>query len=45
MDIFSVEAFTALITLTAMEIVLGIDNIVFISIVVARHFSHCKIYV
>ena len=36
MDIFSLEAFTALLTLTAMEIVLGIDNIVFISIVVAR---------
>ncbi|MCB0342508.1 MAG: TerC family protein [Pseudobdellovibrionaceae bacterium] len=36
MEIFSVEALTALVTLTAMEIVLGIDNIVFVSIVVAR---------
>ncbi|MCB0422067.1 MAG: TerC family protein [Bdellovibrionales bacterium] len=36
MDLFSFEALTALITLTAMEVVLGIDNIVFISIVVSR---------
>lgn len=36
MEIFSLEALTALVTLTAMEVVLGIDNIVFISIVVAR---------
>jgi predicted tellurium resistance membrane protein TerC len=42
MDIFSVEAITALITLTAMEIVLGIDNIVFISIVVARAPEHSR---
>lgn len=36
MEIFTIEALTALLTLTAMEIVLGIDNIVFISIVVGR---------
>lgn len=36
MDMFTIEALTALLTLTAMEIVLGIDNIVFISILVAR---------
>lgn len=36
MELFTAEALTALITLTAMEIVLGIDNIVFISIVVTR---------
>jgi len=34
--IFSPEAWLALVTLTALEIVLGIDNIIFISIVVAR---------
>ncbi len=32
----SPEAWAALVTLTAMEIVLGIDNIVFISVLVAR---------
>ena len=36
MEFLTAEALTALLTLTAMEIVLGIDNIVFISIVVAR---------
>lgn len=34
--LLTTEAITALITLTAMEIVLGIDNIVFIAILVAR---------
>ncbi len=34
--IFSPEAWLALVTLTALEIVLGIDNIIFISIVVGR---------
>ncbi|MBF0228479.1 MAG: TerC family protein [Desulfamplus sp.] len=34
--IFSVEAWIALATLTALEIVLGIDNIIFISILVGR---------
>ncbi len=33
---FSTEAITALLTLTAMETVLGIDNIIFISILVGR---------
>lgn len=33
---YSPEAWIALITLTALEIVLGIDNIIFISILVAR---------
>jgi predicted tellurium resistance membrane protein TerC len=35
-DIFTLEALTALITLFAMEVVLGIDNIIFISIVGER---------
>ncbi|NTV02816.1 MAG: TerC family protein [Chlorobiaceae bacterium] len=34
--IFSPEAWIALLTLTALEIVLGIDNIIFISIIVGR---------
>lgn len=34
--IFSAEAWLALVTLTALEIVLGIDNIIFISIAVGR---------
>ncbi|MBF0572724.1 MAG: TerC family protein [Desulfamplus sp.] len=34
--IFSVESWIALATLTALEIVLGIDNIIFISILVGR---------
>jgi len=34
--IFSPEAWLALVTLTALEIILGIDNIIFISIVVAK---------
>ncbi len=32
----SPEAWVALVTLTALEIVLGIDNIIFISILVGR---------
>ncbi len=36
MELLSVEAAISLLSLTAMEIVLGIDNIVFISIIVAR---------
>jgi predicted tellurium resistance membrane protein TerC len=35
-DFFSLENLTALITLTAMELVLGIDNIVFIAVVTSR---------
>ena len=35
-SLFTVEALVALITLTAMEIVLGIDNVVFISILASR---------
>ena len=35
-SLFSVEAAVALLTLTALEIVLGIDNIVFIAILVAK---------
>ena len=34
--IFQPEAWVALATLTALEIVLGIDNIIFISILVGR---------
>ncbi|MGE5158104.1 MAG: TerC family protein [Gemmatimonas sp.] len=34
--LFSPEAWAALLTLTALEIVLGIDNVIFISIVVSR---------
>jgi predicted tellurium resistance membrane protein TerC len=36
MDIFTVENLIALFTLTSLEIVLGIDNIVFIAIVASR---------
>ena len=36
MELFTPDAFIALVTLTAMEVVLGIDNIVFIAILVAR---------
>ena len=32
----SAEAWAALLTLTALEIVLGIDNVIFISVLVAR---------
>jgi predicted tellurium resistance membrane protein TerC len=35
-NLFSIESFLALLTLTLMEIVLGIDNIIFISIVVNK---------
>ncbi|MEJ5300768.1 MAG: TerC family protein [Thermodesulforhabdaceae bacterium] len=35
-NFFSLENLTALITLTAMELVLGIDNIVFIAVVTSR---------
>jgi predicted tellurium resistance membrane protein TerC len=38
--IYSPEAWLALVTLTALEIVLGIDNIIFISIVVGRLPEH-----
>ncbi len=38
--IFSPEAWVALLTLTAIEIVLGIDNIIFISILVGRLPEH-----
>ena len=32
----SPEAWVALLTLTALEIVLGIDNVIFLSVIVAR---------
>ena len=35
-DLLTTESFVALLTLTVMEIILGIDNIVFIAIVTAR---------
>ena len=38
--LFSPEAWVALVTLTALEIVLGIDNIIFISILVSRLPEH-----
>src|SRR5512145_2293214 len=38
--IFNPEAWIALLTLTALEIVLGIDNIIFISILVGRLPAH-----
>jgi len=34
--LFSGDALVSLVTLTAMEIVLGIDNVVFIAILVGR---------
>ena len=33
----SPEAWAALLTLTALEIVLGIDNVIFLSVIVSRH--------
>ena len=38
--IYSAEAWLALVTLTSLEIVLGIDNIIFISILVGRLPEH-----
>ena len=38
--LFSVESAIALLTLTALEIVLGIDNIVFISILTGKLPEH-----
>ena len=35
-ELFTAEALLALVTLTALEIVLGIDNIIFISILAGR---------
>ena len=32
----STEAWAALLTLTALEIVLGIDNVIFLSVIVSR---------
>ena len=40
----SPEAWIALATLTALEIVLGIDNIIFISILVGRLPEHQRNY-
>lgn len=40
MDLLSGGAITALLTLTAMETVLGIDNIIFISILVGKLPQH-----
>ncbi len=40
--LFTIENLTALITLTAMEIVLGIDNIIFIAILVSRVEKHLQ---
>jgi predicted tellurium resistance membrane protein TerC len=40
--LFTIENLTALITLTAMEIVLGIDNIIFIAILVSRLEKHLQ---
>ena len=37
MELFtSPEAWAALLTLTALEIVLGIDNVIFLSVIVSR---------
>ena len=36
LEIFTADALVALLTLTVMEIVLGIDNIVFISILTGK---------
>jgi predicted tellurium resistance membrane protein TerC len=40
LELFTPEALIALLTLTALEIVLGIDNIIFISILVGRLPEH-----
>src|SRR6516165_6837067 len=34
--LFSAEAWAALVTLTALEIILGIDNVIFLSVIVSR---------
>ncbi len=34
--IFDIDVWASLVTLTALEIVLGIDNVIFISVVTAR---------
>ncbi|ASC94809.1 hypothetical protein Sdiek2_2813 [Sulfurospirillum diekertiae] len=39
-SLFTAEALMALLTLTALEIVLGIDNIIFIAILVGRLPAH-----
>ena len=39
-SLFTLEALVALLTLTALEIVLGIDNIIFIAILVGRLPEH-----
>ena len=36
----SPEAWAALLTLTVLEIVLGIDNVIFLSVIVARIPAH-----
>lgn len=41
-SIFTIENLSALLTLTAMEIVLGIDNIIFIAILVSRLDRHLQ---
>jgi predicted tellurium resistance membrane protein TerC len=38
--VFSAEGWASLLTLTALEIVLGIDNIVFLAVVAARLPQH-----
>jgi predicted tellurium resistance membrane protein TerC len=41
-EIFTADALVALLTLTALEIVLGIDNIVFIAILSAKLPAHLR---
>jgi predicted tellurium resistance membrane protein TerC len=40
--VFTVDSLIALVSLTAMEVVLGIDNVVFIAIIVARAPQHLQ---
>ncbi len=35
-QLISIEAFTSLIALTFMEVLLGIDNVIFVSIILGR---------
>ena len=42
-DLLSVEALISLLTLTTLEIVLGIDNVIFVSILMGRMNAHEKL--
>jgi predicted tellurium resistance membrane protein TerC len=39
-ELFTVDSFISLLTLTILEIVLGIDNVIFVSILIGRLPAH-----